>query len=127
MCDLLRFVVVLLAGCAGMFFGAASWFLAGARWTGRTVEAYPTSGRIDLPSQQVIDAAIVTVLGTPVAAVAGAFAGVGLAEWLAQMWIRGRTRRFTFADHQIGMRLLHAAVATEVAFTPAEFDSCAVS
>ena len=38
-----------------------------------------------------------------------------------------RTRRFTFADHQIGMSLLHAAIACEFTFTAAEFDSYGVS
>ena len=46
--------------------------------------AHPTYGKLDYPSDQAIDAAMVTLLGTPVAAVAGAFAGVGLAEWLAR-------------------------------------------
>jgi hypothetical protein len=95
MSDFWRFVVVLSAGCAGMCFGAASWFLAGAWWTGRTAEAHPTYGKFDLPSDQVIVAIMVTVLGTPVAAIAGAFAGVLFAEWLAQRWIGSRIRRCT--------------------------------
>ena len=36
------------------------------------------------------------------------------------------TRRCTLADHLIGLQLLHRAVATSVAFTAAEFETCAV-
>jgi hypothetical protein len=95
MSDFLRFAVVLLGGFAGLCFGGVGWFLAGRWWTGRRAEAHPSCGKMDPPSDQVIDATMVTLLGTPIAAVAGAFAGVGLAIWLARRWDWDRTNKLT--------------------------------
>ena len=92
MSDFWRFVAVLFRWVPRVLLGAASWFLAGTWWIGRASKAHPTYGKMDLPSDQVIDAAMVAPLGTPWLP-SPVRCRPGLAEWLAKRWTRSRTRR----------------------------------
>jgi hypothetical protein len=68
----------LLGGLLGFCAAGAGWFFAGAWYTRRVGEKYPPAGDLGMPSPEAFDAGMITLVGTPFAAVIGAAAGVFL-------------------------------------------------
>jgi hypothetical protein len=81
MTTLWRTAVVMAGGIGGFCVSGAGWFLAGSWWTHRLGAQYPPAGAVDMPNPEVIEAAFLTLLGTPVAAVVGGIVGTVI-TWL---------------------------------------------
>ena len=78
-------VLLVLGGAAGFCLGGAVWLFTGAWCARRLGEKYPPAGPVDMPSPEVIGAAIITLLGTPLAAIVGAVIGVVLIDRSARI------------------------------------------
>jgi hypothetical protein len=92
MTSLRRKVLLVLGGISGFCLGGAVWVFAGAWCVRRLDEQYPPAGPVDMPSPEAIGTIIITLLGTPLAAVVGAVLAVVLIGRYARIDVTERQR-----------------------------------